>query len=171
MVSSLSDSARLIKVLKRPVGTQLRFSNLDGARASVSSEDRLSISFERQEEVEDNEEEVKKEEEEEKEEEKKSEKMLQLWSPKELQRDCIINDLSVTCGSLGKVAGSDGQEFSDILERVKAAAGVKQAPEVSTPQRHYRPLERAREKRKMRLALEESQRSRVLSANSTSFDW
>ena len=70
----------------------------------------------------------------------------------------------MTCGSLGKVAGSDGQEFSDILERVKAAAGGKQAPEVSTPERHYRPLERASEKRKVRLALEESQRSRVLSA-------
>ena len=65
--------------------------------------------------------------------------MLQLWSPKELQRDCIINDPSVTCGSLGKVAGSDGQELSDILERVKAAAEAKQAPEVSTPERHYRP--------------------------------
>ena len=74
-----SNSARLIKVLKRPVGTQIRFSNLDGARASVSSEDSLSISFERQEEVEDGEEEQKKEEE--KEEEEKSEKVVQLWSP------------------------------------------------------------------------------------------
>ena len=90
--------------------------------------------------------------------------MLQLWSPKELQRDCIINDPSVTCGSLGKVAGSDGQELSDILERVKAAAEAKQAPEVSTPECHYRPIERARKKRKVRLALEESQRSHVLSA-------
>ena len=103
--------------------------------------------------MEDNEEEVKKEEEEEEEEEKKSEKMLQLWSPEELQRDCIINDPSVTCGSLGKVAGSDGQEFSDILERVKAAAGVKQAPEVNTPEHHYCPLERARKKRKVRKSL------------------
>ena len=34
-----SNSARLIKVLKRPAGTQLSFSNLDGVRASVSSED------------------------------------------------------------------------------------------------------------------------------------
>ena len=40
-------------------------SNLDDARASVSSEDRLSTFFERQEEVEDGEEEEKKEEEEE----------------------------------------------------------------------------------------------------------
>ena len=60
-----SNSARLIKVLKRPVGTQLRFSNLDGVRASVSSEDRLSTSFERQEEGVDGEEEEDKEEEEE----------------------------------------------------------------------------------------------------------
>ena len=41
--------------------------------------------------------------------------------------------------------------------------GVKKAPEVSTPHRNYRPVERAREKRRVRLALEESQRSRVLS--------
>ena len=39
---------------------------------------------------------------------------------------------------------------------------VKQAPAVGTPDRHYRPLERAREKRRLRLA--ESQRSDVLSA-------
>ena len=63
-----SNPARLIKVLKRPAGTQLSFSNLDGARASVSSGDRLSISFERQEVVEDGEEEEIKEEEEEEEE-------------------------------------------------------------------------------------------------------
>ena len=65
-----SNSARLIKVLKRPIGSQFSFSNLDGARASISSEDRLSISFERQEAVEDGEEEVTKEEKEEEEEEK-----------------------------------------------------------------------------------------------------
>ena len=39
---------------------------------------------------------------------------------------------------------------------------VKRAPAVGTPDRHYRPLERAREKRRLRLA--ESQRSNVLSA-------
>ena len=39
---------------------------------------------------------------------------------------------------------------------------VKQAPTVGTPDRHYRPLERAREKRRLRLA--ESQKSDVLSA-------
>ena len=60
-----SNSARLIKVLKRPAGTQLSFSNLDGVRASVSSEDCLSTSFERQEEGVDGEEEEDKEEEEE----------------------------------------------------------------------------------------------------------
>ena len=60
-----SNSARLIKVLKRPAGTQLSFSNLDGVQASVSSEDRLSTSFERQEEGVDGEEEEDKEEEEE----------------------------------------------------------------------------------------------------------
>ena len=46
--------------------------------------------------------------------------------------------------------------------KVKAAAEVKQTPAVSTPERHYRPLERAREKRRLRL--EESQRSLALSA-------
>ena len=38
--------------MKKPIGSQFSFSNLDGARASISSEDRLSISFERQEAVE-----------------------------------------------------------------------------------------------------------------------
>jgi hypothetical protein len=38
--------------VKKPIGSQFSFSNLDGARTSISSEDRLSISFERQEEVE-----------------------------------------------------------------------------------------------------------------------
>ena len=32
----------------------------------------------------------------------------------------------------------------------KAAAEVKQAPAVGTPERHYRPLERTREKRRLR---------------------
>ena len=38
--------------MKRPIGSQSSFSNLDGARASIASDDRLSISFERPEEVE-----------------------------------------------------------------------------------------------------------------------
>ena len=42
-------SARLIKVVKKPIGSQYSFSNLDGARASIDSVDRLSISSERQE--------------------------------------------------------------------------------------------------------------------------
>ena len=42
-------SARLIKVVKKPIGSQYSFSNLDGARASVDSVDRLSVSSERQE--------------------------------------------------------------------------------------------------------------------------
>merc|ERR1711873_133371 len=45
-------STRLIKVVKKPVGSQHSFSNLDGARASIDSADRLSISSERPEEVE-----------------------------------------------------------------------------------------------------------------------
>ena len=52
-----SSSARLIKVVKKPIGSQFSFSNLDGARASIASDDRLSISLERQEEVEVDEEE------------------------------------------------------------------------------------------------------------------
>ena len=58
-----TNSARLIRVLKRPAGIQLSFSNLDGVRASVSSEDCLTTSIERQEEAEDEEEEEEKEEE------------------------------------------------------------------------------------------------------------
>ena len=43
--------------MKKPIGSQFSFSNLDGARASIDSEDRLSISSERQEVVEVDEEE------------------------------------------------------------------------------------------------------------------
>ena len=43
--------------MKKPIGSQYSFSNLDGARASIDSVDRLSISSERQEEVEADEEE------------------------------------------------------------------------------------------------------------------
>jgi len=106
--------------------------------------------------VEDGEEEEMKEE---KEEEEKSEKVVQLWSPEKFQKDYITSDPSVTCGSSGKVAGSGGHEFNNVLEKVKAAAEVNA---VSNPKRHYRPFERAREKRRLRL--EESQRSNVLSA-------
>ena len=45
---------------------------------------------------------------------------------------------------------------------VKAAMGVNEVPAVNTPDRHPRPLERAREKRRERLAQEESQRNRDL---------
>ena len=45
---------------------------------------------------------------------------------------------------------------------VKAAVGVKEVSAVNTPDRHPRPLERAREKRRERLAQEESQRNRDL---------
>ena len=37
--------------------------------------------------------------------------MVELWRPERFQRDYIINNPSVTCGSLGKVTGSVGQEF------------------------------------------------------------
>ena len=66
---------------------------------------------------------------------------------------------SETCGSPGKVAESEGHESHDVLERVVAAAEVNA---ISTPERCYRPVERARERRRLRL--EESQRSSVLSA-------
>ena len=59
--------------------------------------------------------------------------------------------------------GAEVKSPVGVIEvKVKAAAEVKQAPAVCTPERHYRPLERAREKRRLRL--EESQRSSVLSA-------
>ena len=48
--------------------------------------------------------------------------MVQLCSPEKFQRDYITNDPSVTCGSSGKVAGSEDHEFNDVLEKVKAAA-------------------------------------------------
>merc|ERR1712016_302262 len=111
-----SNSARLIKVLKKPIGSQFSFSNLDGARDSISSEDRLQISFERQESVEDGEEEERKEEKEEEEEEEKNEKVVQLWSPEKLRRDYITSDPSVTCGPSGKVTGSEGHVSNNIKE-------------------------------------------------------
>ena len=128
--------------MKRPSGTQLSFSNLDGARASVSSGDRLSISFERQEVVEDGEEKEIKEEKEEEEEKKmwkewlkkkweedeKSEKVVQLWSPEKFRRDYITSDPSATCGPSGKVTGSEGHVSNNInindpsrAERLKEA--------------------------------------------------
>ena len=85
--------------------------------------------------------------------------MVELWSPEKFQRDYITSDPSETYGSSGKVAGSEGHEFNDVLEKVKVAA---EANAVSTPERCYRPVERARERRKLRL--EGSQRSSVLSA-------
>ena len=64
--------------MKKPIGSQFSFSNLDGARASISSEDRLSISFERQEAVEDGEEEEEiKEEKELNEEEKECDEWIE----------------------------------------------------------------------------------------------
>ena len=114
------------------------------------------------------------EEEEEKEEEEKSEKVVQLWSPNKFQRDYITSDPSVTCGSAEKVAGSEGHEFNDVLQppppktppsngagfkspvgvtEVRVKLEVKQAPAVGSPKCHYRPLERAREKRRLRCSV------------------
>ena len=111
----------------------------------MSSEDRLSISFERQEAVEDGEEEEIKEEKEEEEqkkiwkewlkkkweegeEEEKSEKVVQLWSPEKFRRDYITSDPSATCGPSGKVTGSEGHVSNNInindpsrAERLKEA--------------------------------------------------
>ena len=94
--------------MKKPIGSQFSFSNLDGARDSISSEDRLQISFERQEAVEDGEEEEMKEEKEEEEEEEKNEKVVQLWSPEKLRRDYITSDPSATRGPSGKVTVHEG---------------------------------------------------------------
>ena len=71
----------------------------------------------------------------------------------------LHSDPSVTCSPSEKVAGFEGQEFNDVSVKVEAAAEVDA---VSTPERCYRPVERARERRKLRL--EGSQRSSVLSA-------
>ena len=50
--------------------------------------------------------------------------------------------------------GAEVKSPVGVIEvKVKAAAEVKQAPAVCTPQRHYRPVERAREKRRLRCAI------------------
>ena len=50
--------------------------------------------------------------------------------------------------------GAECKSPVGVIEvKVKAAAEVKQAPAVSTPKRHYRPLERAREKRRLRCSI------------------
>ena len=95
--------------------------------------------------MEDGEEEETKEEKEE-EEEKKNEKVLQLWSPKKLQRDYITSDPSATCGPSGKVTAHEGHinindaEFDPDLE-------VTEFDQVKT---HPRPLQRARSRYKER---------------------
>ena len=86
--------------MKKPIGSQFSFSNLDGARASISSEDRLSISFERQEAVEVGEEEGTKEEKEWTEEEKlwnkwKNPKYECEWSGSEeyvMDEEALVKD-------------------------------------------------------------------------------
>ena len=96
--------------------------------------------------MEDGEEEETKEEKEEEEEEKKNEKVLQLWSPKKLQRDYITSDPSATCGPSGKVTAHEGHinindaEFDPDLE-------VTEFDQVNT---HPRPLQRARSRYKER---------------------
>ena len=148
--------------MKKPIGSQFSFSNLDGARASISSEDRLSISFERQEAVEDGEEEEMKEEKEEEEEEEKNEKVVQLWSPEKLRRDYITSDPSATCGPSGKVTGSEGHVFNNInINDPTSTLGPSRDPtdpsasgvtaEPIDPNRCLRPLQRARERRAARL--------------------
>ena len=54
---------------------------------------------------------------------------------------------------------------SASLQSPPPAAEVKEAPAVNAPDRHPRPLERARKKRRERLAQEESQRNRDLLQN------
>ena len=148
--------------MKKPIGSQFSFSNLDGARVSTSSDDRLSISFERQEAVEDGEEEETKEEKEEEEEEEKNEKVVQLWSPEKLRRDYITSDPSATCGPSGKVTGSEGQVSNNInINDPTSTLGPSRDPtdpsasgvtaEPIDPNRCLRPLQRARERRAERL--------------------
>ena len=62
-------------------------------------------------------------------------------------------------GEEEEVTGSEGHEFNNALEKVEAATEVNA---VSTHERCYRPVERARERRRLRL--EESKSSSVLSA-------
>ena len=123
----------------------------------MGSEDRLSISFERQEVVEDGEEEeIKEEEEEEEEEEEKSEKVVQLWSPEKFQRDYTTSDPSATCGLSRKVTGPEGH----TNDRTSTFGPPRNPTDPSTsgvtaepidPNRCLRPLQRARERRAARL--------------------
>ena len=85
--------------------------------------------------------------------------MVQLWSPEKFQRDYTTSDPSARCGASGKVTVSEGQEFNNTLEKVEATTEVNA---VSTPERCYRPVERARERRRLRL--EESKSSSALTA-------
>ena len=71
----------------------------------------------------------------------------------------LHSDPSATCGPSEKVAGFEGQEFNDVSVKVEAAAEVDA---VSTPERCYRPVERARKRRRLRL--EESKSSSALTA-------
>ena len=100
------------------------------------------------------------EEKEEEEEEKKNEKVLQLWSPKKLQRDYITSDPSATCGPSGKVTDSEGHVLNDPTSTLgpsrdptdPSASGVTTEP--IDPNRCLRPLQRARERREARLKKE-----------------
>ena len=91
-------------------------------------------------------------------------KMVQPWRSGRIQGDYTINNPTITCGSLGKVAGLGGQEFKAtnkdavLVTDLKAAVEVKEATEVNTPDRHPRPLTRACERHKVRLAQQEAQR-------------
>ena len=134
--------------MKKPIGSQFSFSNLDGARDSISSEDRLQISFERQEAVEDGEEEEMKEEKEEEEEEEKNEKVVQLWSPEKLRRDYITSDPSATRGPSGKVTVHEGHiNINDAEFDPDPHVEVTEFNQVKT---HPRPLQRARSRYKER---------------------
>ena len=149
--------------MKKPIGSQFSFSNLDGARASISSEDRLSISFERQEAVEVGEEEEIKEEKEWTEEEKEWNEWMRKkygweWSgweeyvkskeqeekmkeekeeeEEEEKSEININDPTSTLGP--------SRDPTD-----PSASGVTAEP--IDPNRCLRPLQRARERRAERL--------------------
>ena len=142
--------------MKKPIGSQFSFSNLDGARASISSEDRLSISFERQEAVEVGEEEEIKEEKELNEEEKMWNEWMRKkygweWSgweeyvkmkeekeeeEEEEKSEININDPTSTLGP--------SRDPTD-----PSASGVTAEP--IDPNRCLRPLQRARERRAARL--------------------
>ena len=147
--------------MKKPIGSQFSFSNLDGARDSISSEDRLQISFERQEAVEDGEEEeMEEEKEEEEEEEKKVTGDRLVW----INGQPALVPETVDIASVHPEASLDLNPWPIHLQQENSGGSAESLDTSSDPSRdeifevtefnqvktHPRPLQRARQRYKER---------------------